>query len=267
MTSNLDRFKSDLASLIKKGGQLELAMQYEFYPDEMRAQFERVFKEKADKYIQDLPKFEKEYQGWYSEASSLLRQILPHRVSDFIRHYEKPKPRKDITFENYRIEDYLQGLRVTRLGEVLVNGSAAFTHFQQQLAMVKAAEARFESSLFDIKQMLQADMFDSELEAAEHLAKYKFGRAAGAVAGVVLERHLAQVVSNHSIVLSKKNATIADFNDALKAADVTDLPQWRFIQHLGDIRNLCDHAKTPDPTSEQVADLLAGVKKLTKTLF
>ncbi|MGK5033788.1 hypothetical protein [Janthinobacterium sp. LB3P118] len=267
MTSNLDRFKSDLASLISKGGQLELAMRYDFDPDGMRAQFNTVLKEKADQYIKDLPNFKQEYQGWYSEALSLLRQLLPHRVNDFIRHYEKPKPRKDISFENYRIEDYLQGLRTTRFGEVVVDGTGAFPHFQQQLAMVKAAQARFESSLFDIKQMLQADMFDSELEAAEHLAKYKFGRAAGAVAGVVLERHLAQVASNHSIVISKKNPTIADFNEALKAADVTDLPQWRFIQHLADIRNLCDHAKTPDPTTEQVADLLAGVKKLTKTLF
>lgn len=53
--------------------------------------------------------------------------------------------------------------------------------------------------------MLQADLMDEEIEAAEHLAKYKFIRAAGAVAGVVLERHLTQVCINHEYRVAKKN--------------------------------------------------------------
>jgi tetratricopeptide (TPR) repeat protein len=267
MTSNLDRFKNDLDALISKGNQLLLSMRHDCYPDEVEASLKKRFKDKAADYIKDLPKFSKTYQKWYSEALSMLRQVLPHRVNDFIRYYEKPKSRKDISFENYRIEDYLQGLQVKYLGEVKVDGSAAIPHFEQQIAIVDAAKSRFESSLFDIRQMLQADLFDSELDAAEHLAKYKYVRAAGAVAGVVLERHLAQVAANHDITISKKNPTIADFNEALKGNEVIDIPQWRFVQHLGDLRNLCDHAKTPDPTAEQVADLINGVKKITKILF
>jgi tetratricopeptide (TPR) repeat protein len=267
MSSNLDKFKADLKALSANGNDLLMAMQYDCYPDKVQAALKKQLKDKAAKYIADLPNFKASYQRWYSEALAMLRQLLPHRVNDFVRLYEKPKPRKDIGFENYRIEDYLQGLQVTRLGEVLVDGSAAIPHFRQQLAIVEAAQARFESSLFDIRQMLQADLFDSELETAEHLAKYKFGRAAGAVAGVVLERHLSQVTSNHAISITKKNPTIADFNEALKAADVIDLPQWRYIQHLADLRNLCDHAKVPDPTLEQVSDLVSGVKKVTKTVF
>jgi hypothetical protein len=46
-----------------------------------------------------------------------------------------------------------------------------------------------------------------------------------------------------------------------------DVPQWRFIQHLADIRNLCDHDRQAEPTLEQVTNLVAGVKKITKTLF
>jgi hypothetical protein len=47
-------------------------------------------------------------------------------------------------------------------------------------------------SFNDIKVMVQAGLFDSDLDAAGELAKNKFTRAAGASAGVVLERHLAQ---------------------------------------------------------------------------
>ena len=34
-----------------------------------------------------------------------------------------------------------------------------------------------------------------------------------------------------------------------------------------DIRNLCDHDKTKEPTPEQVDDLIDGVSKTIKTLF
>jgi hypothetical protein len=269
VTSNLDRFKSDLARLIKLGQQLELAMQLDCYPEQFNAALKQQLKDKAEEYVKNLPSFSSAYQRWYSEALAVVRQLLPDRLTDFTRHYEKPKARKNITYESYRVEDYLQGLHVTRSydGQKVVGRDAAIPQFQQQLAILNAAEARFDSSLFDIRQLVQADVLDSELEAADHLAKCKFLRAAGAIAGVVLERHLATVSSNHKVPVGKKNPTISDFNEALKTAAVIDLPQWRFIQHLADLRNICDHARTPDPTKAQIDDLLAGVKKVTKTVF
>ena len=53
----------------------------------------------------------------------------------------------------------------------------------------------------------------------------------------------------------------------LKDANIIDIPQWRSIQYLADIRNLCDHNKKVEPTAEQVDDLVAGVMKVSKTLF
>lgn len=269
MTSNLDRFKDDLASLIKLGEKLHMSIQLACFPDDVKAKLRKQLKDKTDELINSLPPFDTEYQRWYSESLALLRQVLPDRVADFCRHYEKPKTRKDITYENYRIEDYLQGLNVTRgaYKEKIVGPDAAIPHFRQQLAIVGAAQGRFDSSLFDIRHIVQADLMDSELEAADHLAKSKFFRAAGAIAGVVLERHLSEVCSDRKIAISKKNPTIGDFNEALKAGSVIDIPQWRFIQHLADIRNICDHAKTPDPTQDQVTDLISGVKKVIKTVY
>jgi hypothetical protein len=269
MSSNLDRFKLDLEKLKTSGNTLFIAMQLACSTEDAKATFRKRLKDKADEFIKGLPSFEREYQRWYSESIALLRQILPDRVADFCRHYEKPKTRKEITYENYRIEDYLQGLSVTRGydKEKMVGPDAAIPQFRQQLAILEAAEGRFESSLFDIRHIVQADLMDSELDAAEHLTKCKFHRAAGAVAGVVLERHLAQVCGDHKIKTAKKTPTIADFNEALKAGSVIDVPQWRFVQHLADLRNICDHARTPDPTEEQVADLLAGTKKIIKTVY
>lgn len=271
MPSNLDRYKKDLHSLIARGDTLSSAIQAECFPKEFERAAKEKFGEKANELIKSLPSFREAYQAWYSEAKALVRQLLPDRLSDFVRHYEKPKPRRDLTNENYRIEDYLQGLSSTKTvgweERKVVGPDAAVPQFQQQLAILKSVRTRFESSLFNIRQLVQADLFDSELEAASELAKNKFTRAAGALAGVVLERHLAEVCDNHSIKVAKKALVISDLNNALKDANVIDVAQWRFVQHLADIRNLCDHNKKTEPTAVQVDDLIAGVMKITKTVF
>jgi hypothetical protein len=270
MHSNLDRYKADLDSLIKRGGQLLNAIHLKCFPEQFKRQLASELKPKEVKTFLDLvPNFEEKYQDWYSEAKALIRQLLPDRLPDFVRHYEKPKSRKSISFENYTIEDHLQGITVTRgyEKEKVVGLEAAIPHFRQQVAILGSAKIRFESSLFDIRQLVQADVFDSELEAAEELAKHKFGRAAGAIAGVVLERHLRQVCDNHGITVAKRNPGISDLNDALKGAGVIEIPQWRFLQLLADIRNQCDHSRTSDPTIESVNDLVSGVTKITKTMF
>jgi hypothetical protein len=286
MPTNMDRYKTDLDALIAKGSHLENAMQYECEPKLFEAELRKVFAEdpeatkgpgsrvdanqvtaKISQFLKALPSFTQTYQSWYSEAKALIRQLLPDRLADFARHYETPKPRKDITYSNYRIEDYLQHVHVTFAGEVKVGPNAAVPQFRQQMAILRSCKTRFESSLFEIRQLVQADLLDSELDAARELAKHKFYRAAGAVAGVVLEKHLAQVCANHATKIAKAKPTINDFNEALKVADVIDVPNWRFIQHLADIRNLCDHDRKVEPTDAQVHDLVEGVAKVSKTVF
>lgn len=83
-----------------------MAIQYECYPSE----FKKRLGNKLEEYIKKLPNFSSDYQSWYSEAKVLIKQLLPDRLNDFTRHYEKPKSRKTIDFESYRIEDCLQGL-------------------------------------------------------------------------------------------------------------------------------------------------------------
>jgi hypothetical protein len=267
MISNLEKYKKDLEALVEKGESLHIAMQNDCFPEQVAKALGS--QAKAKEYIKTLPIFKNDYQTWYSEAKAVIKQLLPDRLSDFERHYEKPKPRKDITSDTYRIEDYLQGLNVTRgwQKERVVGPDAAIPQFQQQLAILKSVSSRFESSLFDIRQLVQADLFDSELETARELIKHGFLRGAGAIAGVVLEKHLAQVAENHNTKIRKKDPTISDFNDLLKNGGVLDVPSWRQIQRLGDIRNLCDHNKDREPTKEEAQELIDGVDKFTKTLF
>ena len=56
-------------------------------------------------------------------------------------------------------------------------------------------------------------------------------------------------------------------NLLLKDEDIISVPDWRFIQHLTDIRNICDHAKAKEPSKQEIEDLLAGTAKVLKTIF
>ncbi len=56
-------------------------------------------------------------------------------------------------------------------------------------------------------------------------------------------------------------------NNALKTANAMEVERWRYVQHLADIRNLCDHDKKREPTAEQANDLIDGVVKTIKPLF
>ncbi len=266
---NIDKYKDDLKFLLEKGNQLDIAIKYECYPENIEKQIKEAIKDpkKAKKYLSEITSFKKEYQSWYSEALILIKQLLPDRLADFIKLFEKPKTRKAIEYGNYVIEDYLQNLRVTFGGEKKVGPEAAISQFEQQVNILKSIERRFESSLFDIKQLVQVDLFDTELEASRERNNKGFVRGAGAIAGVILEKHLSQVCDNHKLKLTKGNPTISDFNDKLKSSEVYDTPVWRKIQHLGDIRNLCDHNKKKEPTKEIVEELIDGVDGIIKTIF
>jgi hypothetical protein len=109
-------------------------------------------------------------------------------------------------------------------------------------------------------------LFDSEIATARELLKNKFLRAAGAVVGVVLEKHLRQVCDDHAIKITKKDPGISDLNELLKSNSVIDIPQWRHISMLGDIRNICDHNKKTEPTESQVKDLIDGADKMLKSI-
>jgi hypothetical protein len=250
-------FREQLASVFEK-----LPAKKSGKPLSKRALNDRV-DEALKVWVKD---FRQNYESWYSEALAVVSQLLPERTSDFRALY-KVERRKDIDYLSYTLADYQIGISITQGSQELFDpDEAAYGKFDQQLNIVKAAKRVLGSRLKDIRGVLQADLFDSELDAARELSANGFLRAAGTLAGVVLERHLGAVVQAHTVAVRSKNPTLAHFNDALKKAGVIDVPRWRMIQRLGDLRNLCAHATGRDPTAEEVGELIDGVDRIAKTL-
>jgi len=207
-----------------------------------------------------------EYEAWYTRALAAVRQIAPERMEDFVLCYKHEK-RKEIDSHTYAISDYLRGITVTRFNEeVFSSEQAYYGKFMLQISIVLAAAKSADSIIRDIQTVLQAELLDSDLAAARELKKAKHLRSAGVVCGVILESHLKSIAARRTIAVSKKNATISDLNDVLKNAGVYDVPMWRLLQRLADIRNLCCHSKERDPRPDEVDDLLAGTDKVLKEI-
>jgi len=259
MAGDREALRDELKRLKDLGGLLYLSM-----AKDVGGLDNELLKKLRDSKV-ELPSFKTEFDAWYSVALELVRQVLPARVGDFEAQYKIDR-RKEVDFLTYTISDYLIGLQTTFLGEVRVDGAAALPKFERQIGILDAAIAAFDSRLVDIEGVLQADLFDSELDAAAELGTRGFHRGGGAIAGVVLERHLAHVCGTHGLRTRKKTPSIGDFNDMLKKAGVVDTAKWRFIQHLADLRNLCDHAKDREPTGDDVSQLVEGVRKVARTV-
>lgn len=267
MTTNLTIYKEDLAKLIALGEKMTKDLAIRAVEKSGKHKIDKEFKELKEKFN---GAFEKNYQKWFTESSALIRQTLPDRFLEFEILYKGEGKRKEVNSITYTIQDWLTGVRAGTkyTGEKFFDDLAVvIMRLNTQVEILKSVEARFESSLFEIKQIVQADLFDSELETTRELLKGGFLRGAGVVAGVVLEKHLSQVCKNHKIVIRKKHPTITDFNDLLKNNNVIDVPNWRFVQRLGDLRNLCGHNKNREPTKEEVAELIDGVDKAIKTIY
>lgn len=242
-TSLRHRYVQDLDRLIDRGVEI------------LDAAENAKLEQKYGWTLQYAPAFHDGYQPWYSEAQALVKHLLPDRLDDFVGHYKSSDP------ENHRLIANL--LR----GDHGLSVQTGLGHLRQQVAIIKAAKNRFDSSLYEIRQLLAADLFDSELDVATELLKKGFLQPAGVVAGVVLENHLKEICYHRQLSLGRKRPTLGNLNDLLKRHGVVDVPQFRQIQHLADLRNLCSHKGEREPKVEEIENLLAKVREMIKTLF
>ncbi len=192
-------------------------------------------------------KFKLDYHGWYSSCCALLeRNYNKERTSEFKSEYENSI--KPIISANY----ITQGTEYEFIDS-----------FKHQASILNVLPLYLEHRLSDIELTVASILMDDELLEAEYLIKKGFIRAAGALAGVVLERHLKiRCDKNEPKLKYPKNVAISKLSDILKDSNLLDIPEWRKIQYLGDIRNTCDHDKTIEPKKEEVADLISKVREL-----
>ena len=208
------------------------------------------------------------YNVWYTKALALVRTLAPDRLEEFVAYYQRDDKRKAVNMATYTIQDMLNNIGSTTKYDGTPHfdaRSVASFRFLSQLNIITALATRADGVFSNLLSMYSAKIHDNTLEQAQELMGTNL-RAAGVVAGVVLEAHLQKVCENKLIKITKKHPTIADMNDPLKSNGVIDQPQWRKVQYLADIRNKCCHHKSGEPTKEEVAELIGGVNWALKTV-
>lgn len=204
--------------------------------------------------------FQYDYQSWYSKALKAVTSLASDRLAEFRGYYEVDPKRKSLGYGTYVIQDFFKGVAPGGYQYADFDSrKQVVVGFFNQLTILKAISERADSILGNIEVELYAELQDNEVLVARELAKISL-RAAGALVGVVIEGHLQKVALAHGVKLAKKNPTIADLNDPLKAASIIDTPTWRKISFLADLRNLCSHKKGSDPTKDQVEELIQGAE-------
>jgi hypothetical protein len=227
------------------------------------------------KLVKSAPaKFYLSYQDWYTKTVQIVQVLAPDRSTEFRSYYEGDSKRKHISATTYCIRDFVRGVRPAPLsGFEEMRGASTFdptevvlTLFTTQIFILDSLASRIDGIVAELESVIAYGIQDAEIESAELLKKVNL-RAAGALAGVILETHLQRVASAHKVVINKKHPTINDLNGPLKQVGVFDIPVFRRIQLLADIRNVCAHQKGREPTIDEINQLMVGVRSIVKTIY
>jgi hypothetical protein len=194
------------------------------------------------------------YHEWYAASLALVEGNMPVRRSEMVALHEGLKGVKEAPVPMMQL---LQQQRMSFDEQIIM--ATRITHMK---SVVGSIPAYMNARLYDIELAVAHEFARDELSEAEILLKSGFVRAAGGMAGVVLERHLKLLCGRqHPPLKYVKNAGISKLNDILREAGVYEVAQWRKVQWMGDIRNGCDHVRSSEPPKQDIQDLIKEVSK------
>ncbi len=111
--------------------------------------------------------------------------------------------------------------------------------------------------LISIKTLIQAEVFENELQQAEELLKNGYHMASAVIAGVVLETGLRELCDRENITHGKLDKMNSDL---VKAGVYNKLLQKK-ITALADIRNNAAHGKSEEFTIEDVKIMIRDIEQ------
>ena len=124
-------------------------------------------------------------------------------------------------------------------------------------AVFDAAKEDFEGGyLSSLKQLVQAEVFESEIEQAEELLKSGYKLAAAVIAGVVLETALRDLSTNNALSIGKLDS----MNSQLAKAGIYNKLQQKQITAIADIRNSAAHGKPELFADSDVKNMIRDIE-------
>lgn len=132
---------------------------------------------------------------------------------------------------------------------------------KQLRAVFLAAQEDFSGGYLNtVRNLVQAEVFTSELEQAEELLKSGYATAA-VITGVVLETTLRDLCSTHEL----EHGSLNKMNDDLAKAGAYNATQKKRITTLAAIRNSAAHGKPEEFTPGEVKGMIEDVERFLAT--
>lgn len=133
----------------------------------------------------------------------------------------------------------------------------SFAKLKRVMPIFLAAKDDFQGGyLTSVKNLVQAELFDSELEQAEELLSSGYKGPAAVVAGVVLETALRDLCAQSAI----SNGKLDKMNADLAKAGIYNKLQQKKITALADIRNSAAHGDWAAFTEIEVKEMIRDVE-------
>lgn len=142
----------------------------------------------------------------------------------------------------------------------LVNKFKDYSPIKRGVAVLKAAKDDYENGyLFNVRELVEAEVFDDFLEQAQQLFDKGYYQPAAVVAGAVLEDGLKKLCAKNGIVLAPK-ATMNPANDELAKQGTYNSLTQKKIMALADLRNKAAHGQWSEFTKKDVEEMIKNVR-------
>lgn len=205
--------------------------------------------------------FEVGYQSWYSRSLPLMKQLGPDRYAEFQRFYSRHGKSTVHWSRDAVIHDYLLGVQ----GGLEDSREAAARCFRSQLAILKSVADRLAWVQMDTEEQAERGLQLAFLEAARGLIEVN-ERAAGVLAGSVLESYLKKLAIKHRLKFRKHVPLLREYIEALHTGKIFDIPVHAQAVWLAEIAARSRNAGE-EPTKHQVRDLVDGTRWLVANVF
>jgi len=191
------------------------------------------------------------YQQWYSAARTIVAENHAGRLVELEELYQKDGC--------HCISLFLKESYIDRDDQFKL-----MDYINLQFGILAGVLEHLKFSMYDIELNVYSVLMRNEIEAAKYLLKNGFLRSAGVLAGVVLERHLKNLLRKHDPPIQYSGrATLGRLNN-LCEGKVYDTAEASRVEVLNQLRIKCVHDKEREPDSEDVKELIEGVSKMIK---
>lgn len=233
--------------------------------DKIYVELEIKYKEGLSilKEIDDYDSFKKNYLKWFLPVQNAIKIIQPEIYNTFVECYNTKSGK--FTFFNFRIHPYLKNMIPNSIGydkpyeERFKQATQKVKNLlQYQLDLIYSIIENKDSLLLNFDNELFFSFQEENVQVAQNLLDNDFIRAAGAICGVIIEKHLIKLL----IPFDEKaySYTLGKLNIECKRYSLYSETEKKRIDLYINYRNLCDHKNKINPTKNQVQDLIDGTK-------